>query len=39
MIICCKVIILDKGICWEMKEHSTARAIAGNSFKLIEDVF
>lgn len=39
MIICCKVIILDKGICWETKEHSTARAIAGSSFKLIEDVF
>lgn len=39
MIICYKVIVLDKCICWNMKEHGTACAIAGNSFKLIEDVF
>lgn len=34
-----KVIILNKFICWNMKEHGKAHAIAGNSFKLIEDVF
>lgn len=38
MIICYKVIIIYRCL-WNMKEQGTARAIAENSFKLIEDVF